>query len=170
MLHSVASDTGEMLYASALYNIPTASTGATMLPAVATGLLGLGSKLIDIWFPNAEENSKRKAELAMLQQSGELRALELSLSTIIAEAQSADPWTSRARPSFMYVIYTLILSSIPMGILYSASPDTAQSITTGFQEWLNAIPEELYTLFGIGYLGYTGAREFGKHSANKHSG
>ena len=32
----------------------------------------------------------------------------------------------------------------------------------GFKLWLHAIPEPVLTLFGIGYLGYTGARTVDK--------
>jgi phosphotransferase system glucose/maltose/N-acetylglucosamine-specific IIC component len=85
-----------------------------------------------------------------------------SLSAIIAEAQSTDPWTSRARPSFMYVIYVLILAGIPIGILAAFRPDIANNIASGLNLWLRAIPDSLYTLFGVGYLGYTGARTIEK--------
>ena len=81
---------------------------------------------------------------------------------LLAEAQSADPWTSRARPSFLYVMYGLILWSIPMGIIASASPDMARAIGSGMTAYLRGIPEELYALFGTGYLGYTAARTWGK--------
>ena len=81
---------------------------------------------------------------------------------MLAEAKSRDPWTSRARPSFLYVIYLMILAAIPMGIVYAVNPTFAQNITTGVEAWLQAIPESLWWLFGAGYLGYTGAREFGK--------
>jgi len=38
----------------------------------------------------------------------------------------------------------------------------ATQIATGMQAWLAAIPDALWHVFGIGYLGYTGAREYGK--------
>ena len=37
----------------------------------------------------------------------------------------------------------------------------------GFNGWLSAIPEEIITLFGVGYLGYTGARSYDKFKVNK---
>ena len=80
--------------------------------------------------------------------------LRTRLSAILAEAKSADPWTSRARPSFMYVFYLLILAAIPMGILHAFEPTIAQSIADGFQKWLGVIPSEIWALFGAGYLGY----------------
>ena len=141
-----------------------------MLPAVATGLFSIGSKLIDHWFPDAEEADKRKTELLVLAQQGELKELEIGLSAIIAEANSSDKWTSRARPAFLYIIYIMILMAIPMGILSAFEPEIATRIASGIQLWLAAIPESLWGLFGAGYLGYTGAREYGKHSKNKHKG
>ena len=42
-----------------------------------------------------------KIELIKLDGSQELEGLQARLSAILAEAQSPDPWTSRARPSFL---------------------------------------------------------------------
>ena len=84
------------------------------------------------------------------------------MSAIIAEAQSADPWTSRARPSFLYVMYAIILFAIPMGVLSAFSPQMAQDIGNGITGYLRGLPDELYALFGTGYLGYTAARQWGK--------
>lgn len=117
-----------------------------------------GSKLIDRWLPDkiAQADQRDKAQLALLQmqQSGELTELTERMKAIVTEASSADPWTSRARPSFMYVIYIMILASIPMGILTAFNPIAATAIATGMKAWLAAIPQELYTLFGVGYVGY----------------
>ena len=86
----------------------------------------------------------------------------MPISTIEAEAQSADPWTSRARPTFLYVMYVLLLWALPMGLIAAVSPATAARIAGGMSSYLNALPEPLYTLFGTGYLGYTAARQWGK--------
>ncbi|EQB14158.1 3TM-type holin [Sphingobium lactosutens] len=77
------------------------------------------------------------------------------------EAQP-DIWTRRARPAFLYVIYALLLWSIPMGLIAGINPDMAAAITAGMRAYLNALPEPLYALFGTGYLGYTAARAWGK--------
>ena len=79
-----------------------------------------------------------------------------------ASAPVDDPWIRRARPTFLYVIYTLLLWSIPMGIVAAIRPDMAQAMAAGAAAWLNALPEPLYALFGTGYLGYTAARAWGK--------
>lgn len=133
-----------------------------MTPMIATGLFEVGKSIIARLFPDPEQKARAELQLLEMQQSGELKQVETQLSAIIAEAQSADKWTSRARPSFLYVCYILILSAIPMGILHAVSPETAVSVSEGFRAWLHAIPEEIVTLMGVGYLGYTGARSVDK--------
>lgn len=86
----------------------------------------------------------------------------MQLSAILAEAQSADPYTSRARPSFLYVVYALILWSIPMGLLTVFNPDAAATFTRGFKGWLDAIPDPILTLFGTVMLGYSVGRSWEK--------
>lgn len=127
-----------------------------------TALLNIGNTIIDKIFPDPEARDKAKIELLKLQQEGEFKALEARFSAIVAEAKSQDKWTSRARPSFLYVMYIMILAALPMGVFYAFNPDTAHAIATGLQEWLKAIPESLYALFGAGYLGYAGARSYDK--------
>ena len=89
-------------------------------------------------------------------------ALKAQLSAILAEAGSVDPWTSRARPSFLYVMYAMILWAIPMGLIAAVRPDMATGIATGMNAYLAGIPEPLWALCGTGYLGYTAARAWGK--------
>lgn len=123
---------------------------------------GVGSKIIDKIWPDktAQAAERAQAELALLQVQNdqEIKEMTAGLSAVIAEAQSADPWTSRARPSFMYVIYVMILMGIPMGLLAAFKPEMANAVAQGLKMWLSAIPDSLWTLFGVGYVGYTGAR------------
>jgi hypothetical protein len=123
-----------------------------------TAVLNIGGKVLDKIFPDPEARDRAKLELMRLQQEGQFREIEVQMSAIIAEAKSADPWTSRARPSFLYVMYALILFAIPMGVLSVFNPGAAEQVAAGMQAWLNAIPNELYAVFGIGYTGYTIAR------------
>jgi len=132
------------------------------LIGIGTAAVGVIGKVIDKVFPDPVQAAIAKAELVKLQQDGELKELEIRMSAIIAEAQSKDPWTSRARPSFLYVMYALILAAIPMGVLHAYNPELAVSIAAGLKAWLEALPEELWWLFGAGYLGYTGARSIDK--------
>lgn len=127
-----------------------------------TAVLDLGGKVIDKIFPDKEKADAAKLELYRLQQAGQLEEMKTQLSAIIADAQSADPWTSRARPTFLYVVYILILWSIPMGILTIFRPDAAASFTTGFKAWLSAIPDEILQLFGVVMTGYVLGRSWEK--------
>ena len=125
-------------------------------------LIGPIAGLIDKIIPDPKARDAAKLELLKLQGSQDLEAVRTQLSAIVAEAQSADPWTSRARPSFLYVMYALLLWAIPMGLIAAAAPDMATHIAAGMTAYLNGIPEPLYALFGTGYLGYTAARQWGK--------
>ena len=129
---------------------------------VADVLIGPVAGLIDKLLPDPKAREAAKLELIRLQGSQELEAVKAQLSAIVAEAQSADPWTSRARPGFLYVMYALLLWSIPMGVIAAVSPAAAEGIARGMTAYLNGIPEPLYALFGTGYLGYTAARAWGK--------
>jgi hypothetical protein len=120
--------------------------------------INLVSSIIDKIFPDKEAADKAKIEMLRLQQEGQFKELAMSMEAIITEAKSADPWTSRARPSFRYVIYILILFSIPMGIVSAIDADVAGRIAEGVKAWLAAIPEALWAVFGVGYTGYTVAR------------
>ena len=107
-------------------------------------------------------DATKAAEIALKVQELEAQIEKSRMDVVLAEASSKDPWTSRARPAFMYVIYTMLLASIPMGIVYAASPQLSADITTGFSAWLKAIPPDLYALFGAGYLGYGAFRTYDK--------
>jgi hypothetical protein len=129
---------------------------------IIEAIIGPVSKLLDRVIPDPEARDRAKLELLKLEGDQEMRAIGAQMQAIVAEAQSADPWTSRARPSFLYMMYALILWAIPMGLIAAADPKMAQGIASGMTAYLRGIPEELYALFGTGYLGYTAARTWGK--------
>ncbi len=133
-----------------------------MDPITITSLFTIGSKIIDKFFPDPEQKAKAQLELLHMQQNGELTMVQTQLSAIIAEAKSADPWTSRARPSFLYVVYILLLWSIPMGVLTIFKPEAAASFTLGFKGWMEAIPEPIIILFGTVMTGYVASRGYEK--------
>ncbi len=118
--------------------------------------------IIDKIIPDPKARDAAKLELLKLEGSQEMEGIRTQMSAILAEAQSADPWTSRARPSFLYVMYAMILWAVPMGLLAAIRPQAALDIATGMNAYLNGLPEPLYALFGTGYLGYTAARQWGK--------
>jgi hypothetical protein len=125
-------------------------------------VIGPIGKLLDKIIPDPQARDRAKMELLQLQGSQEMEALKAQLSAILAEAGSTDPWTSRARPSFLYVMYAIILWAIPMGLIAAVAPDMAKGIANGMNAYLAGIPEPLWALFGTGYLGYTAARQWGK--------
>jgi hypothetical protein len=118
--------------------------------------------LLDKLIPDPKARDAAKLELLKLESTADLDRVKAQLSAIVAEAQSTDPWTSRARPGFLYVMYALLLWAIPMGLISAVQPDMAAGIAKGMTAYLRGIPEELYALFGTGYLGYTAARAWGK--------
>ncbi|GMM94047.1 holin family protein [Qipengyuania sp. MTN3-11] len=130
--------------------------------AFIESLIGPIASIIDKIIPDKEARAKAKLALLELEGTHELKLVEARLSAIVAEANSADPWTSRARPSFLYVMYALILFAVPMGIIAAFDPMTARAIGEGMTAYLGALPDALYALFGTGYLGYTAARQWGK--------
>lgn len=129
---------------------------------IIEAVVGPLAKLIDKIIPDPQARDRAKLELLKLQGDQEAAQIAQQMQAIIAEAQSPDPWTSRARPSFLYVMYALMLWAIPMGLIAGARPDMAAAIGTGMTAYLRGLPSELYTLFGTGYLGYTAARTWGK--------
>ncbi len=130
--------------------------------AILDAIIGPVAGLIDKIIPDPRAREAAKIELMRLEGTQELDRIKAQMAAVLAEAASPDPWTSRARPSFLYVMYVLLLWSIPMGLIAAIRPATAEAIARGMNAYLNGIPEPLYALFGTGYLGYTVAREWGK--------
>lgn len=118
-----------------------------------------------------EENRQivRLQELKLQEKIQDQIAIEVQTASanIQAEAKSEDKWTSRARPSFMYVMYMLILGVIPFSMFYAWKPERAMLVSEGMKHYLEALPEELWWLFAAGYLGYTGARSVQDWSRNR---
>jgi hypothetical protein len=136
-----------------------------LLTTLAPGLIEAGSRLLDRLIPDPAE--RERAKLALLQAEGQLALQEMqtTLSAILAEANSTDPWTSRARPTFLYVIYSVILLCVMGAIVGIWWPAEVFQAAENLNRLLSAIPEPLWWLFGAGYLGYTGARSFDKWRA-----
>ena len=127
-----------------------------------SAILDFGGKVLDKFV--ADPAAKDAAKLAMAQavQAGNLEEMRVALSAIISDSNSTDPWTSRARPSFLYVVYVLILFGLPIGILSAFKPDMAGAIANGFGLWLKAIPDSFITLFGVVMTGYGVQRTYEK--------
>lgn len=133
-----------------------------MIPAIiAGGLFDLGKSLIDKLIPDPAANAAAQLELMRLDQNGQLQELQTRMSAILAEANSQDPWTSRARPSFMYLFYIIIsfmvMAAPLLGIWFPEKMDLFfLNVSKGF----NSIPVELWYTFSAGFLGYSGSKSF----------
>lgn len=110
-------------------------------------------------------DQNKQAELSLKVTEIELALNNATIGVALAEAQSQDKWTSRARPSFMYVIYIIILAGLPVAIGSLFSSDKAIQFASAFGKWLDAIPDDMWWLFGAGYLGYGAFRSFEKWKA-----
>ena len=125
------------------------------------------AKIIDKVIPDPQARDRAKLELLKLEGSQELDAIERQLSAILAEAQSSDPWTSRARPSFLYVMYALLLWSIPMGLIASVRPETAFAIANGMNAYLAGLPEPYICLIRHGLSWLYCCQTMGKMEGNR---
>src|SRR3546814_13282080 len=123
--------------------------------SIIEGLIGPIARLIDKIIPDPEARDRAKLELLKLEGSQEMEAIRTRMTAIVAESNSADPWTSRARPSFLYVMYALLLWALPMGLIAAARPDMAKGIDEGMNAYPSGLTDPLYATFGTGVLGYT---------------
>ena len=96
--------------------------------SILEAIVGPVSKLLDKIIPDPAARDKAKLELLKLQGDQEMATITAQMQAIVAEAQSTDPWTSRARPAFLYVMCALLMWSIPMGLIAAAEPKMAQGI------------------------------------------
>ena len=93
-----------------------------------TAGMDLISKAIDKFVPDPGARDAAKLAMYEAQRSGDLDSIRVAMSAILAEANSTDAWTSRARPSFLYVVYIMLLFSLPMGVVSAFSPDIAAHV------------------------------------------
>lgn len=98
-----------------------------------------------------EEN---KFQLAKIDADLESKLADIQGQNIRADAQSGDKFTSRARPAFLWMMTSAI------GIALIVFP-IINLIKTG-QPVVLEIPDSFLQLFGLGFLGYTGARSWEK--------
>lgn len=134
----------------------------------ATAILSLGGQLLDKFFPDPAQRQLAQLELLKLERQGDLKELEVGMSAIVAEANSDSVFTSSARPAFMYVFYLVILVQ---GVIVPAvglfKPEIMELYYKNTALGFNSIPSEMWATFTAGYLGYTGAREYGKQKKRK---
>lgn len=120
-------------------------------------------KLLDKLIPDKEAAAKAKLELLKSENEQVLQEMQAAMSAIIAEANSTDKWTSRARPSFLYVFYLIIMSLVIVAPIIGVFAPQAMTLFFGnVADGFKAIPEALWNTFAIGYLGYAGSRSWEK--------
>ncbi|MGB0696028.1 MAG: 3TM-type holin [Rhodospirillaceae bacterium] len=146
-----------------------------MIASLVTGLAKPLTDLVDNLFTSDEERAAAKVKLLELEQSGKLQEIQAQMSAILAEANSEDPWTSRARPTFLYLFYAVIGSCFVMafagGILSIWWPEevttAAQAMANLLSATLGSIPDWMFGAFTAGYLGYAGFRSWDKRAVRK---
>ena len=90
------------------------------------------------------EKLDREYETKLLD--AQTKEIEAASANIRAESSSGDAYTSRARPTFLYLMYCIL------GWNYMLIP--LLQFVTGKPPALIDLPADLLTLFGAGYLGY----------------
>lgn len=120
-----------------------------MSPVVITGLFEIGKGLINKWFPDPEEASKREAELSMMLVNQELEVFKTQAHVISTESRSEHFLVSAWRPITMLVFVFIIANNY---ILYPYL-----SLFFGEAPKLE-IPPDMWDLLKIGLGGYVVGR------------
>lgn len=131
-------------------------------------IFGLGRDILKTIFPDKTERERAEAKLEELRLNGQLQLLAERSKIAQAEASSSDKWTSRARPSFMYVFYIIVSFLVIIGPLVGVFfPKEMGQFYTNVAAGFEAIPGAMWGTFTAGYLGYSCARTYekGKHVA-----
>ena len=97
---------------------------------------------------HAADLAKIESDLEAQAQAALAREVEAASANIRADAASGDKYTSRARPSFIYVMLAILAGNYILFPLIHYPP--------------LVFPDALFWLFGSCMLGYTGARTWEK--------
>lgn len=126
-----------------------------MASILAASGLGLIKEILDKFIPDPQQKANAILELEKLQQQSELAQIEVNKT----EASSEDKYTSRARPTIMYICgagfgYQYILQPFIISFL------SAMNISV-------TIPNLDMTAIGTVLLGLCGLRSWDKVTAKK---
>lgn len=125
-------------------------------PAIVAGVFDIGRDLIQKLVKDPAQAAEMQLKLVELDQQGELSKLQLQMSAILAEANSSDPWTSRARPSFMYLFYAImafmVIVAPIIGVVY---PEKMELFFINVGKGFTAIPEAMWWTFSACFTGYS---------------
>ncbi|MCO4782706.1 MAG: hypothetical protein KC646_10320 [Candidatus Cloacimonetes bacterium] len=128
-----------------------------LLKLVTGGLL---EKIIDRTLPNKMSQEDK----LNLTQAFEMELQNAQRDLILSESSSKDSYVSRARPTFLYLVYLILAFNfiiVPIFnqvfaliiSLYGGSPFSFEAVP---------LPPDLYSLFKIVMLGYIGGRTYEK--------
>jgi hypothetical protein len=119
------------------------------------------SDLVDQFHMSPDQKAQLGLQQAQLEvqreqiEAAQQDALaEIQSKNITAETQSEDAYVRRARPTFLYVMI--------VGIAFSIIIFPLLNLVTHRGLQMVEIPEAYLELFGVSFLGYTGARTWEK--------
>jgi hypothetical protein len=125
------------------------------------------SKVVDRVLPkkiSQEDRIKLEQEFEIELMNNDTKLESYKRDLIRAEAESEDKFVSRARPTFLYIVYIILVFNfiiVPIGnqlitfaalFLDKSSPEF----------YTVELPKDLYDLFKIVMLGYIGGRSWEK--------
>lgn len=97
---------------------------------------------------NAEKLTEIQADIVKKSMDAATAEVQAARDTIVADAQSGDKFTRRARPSFIYLVEAVLAYNYIVAPLIHRQPFV--------------LPDPIIWLFGSAVLGYTGARSWEK--------
>lgn len=120
-----------------------------MNPLLITGLFDIGKDLINKWFPDPEEASKRKSELALMIANQELEIFKTQAGVIKTESKSEHFLVSAWRPITMLVFVFIIANNYILAPYIGLFFDVDVSLV---------LPPDMWDLLKIGLGGYVVGR------------
>ena len=111
------------------------------------------AELMQLKEQNAQSLAVMDEQLKAKSMEYDQAVIAAASANIQAEARSGDKYTSRARPTFMYIVEFILAFNyigIPLAKIFGSTLDPI------------ALPGNLLTLFGVCVTGYVGARSLDK--------
>lgn len=116
----------------------------------------------DRFIPDTNKRKEAKEALDHLTVSGDLEFRTKGQEIAAHEAKSDDKWTSRARPSFLYILYFYLLLAPVFGLFFMIDPVRAGNAVKGMELFLAAIPDQMWQVLWICFGVYGVARSTDK--------
>lgn len=124
--------------------------------AITGGVFDIGKKLLDKFFPDEQQRAAAEVQLYQMAQSGDFNDLEKRMTAICLEAQSDDSFVKRARPTFLYVFYFVIITLVVIAPFVGVfHPDEMKLFYANVKLGFEAVPGELWAVFTAGFMGYS---------------